>query len=59
LARRRAGHELAECDQVGEAGFRQPAAAFDELGAKVADMGDRAAEGCAAEAEEDQEDIPR
>ena len=43
----------------GEANFGHPAAAFDELGAEVADMGNRAAKRGAAEAEEDQEDIPR
>jgi hypothetical protein len=59
LARRRAWHELAERDEVGEANFGHPAAAFDELGAEVADMGNRAAKRGAAEAEEDQEDIPR
>jgi hypothetical protein len=59
LARRWARHELAECHKVGEAGFRDPAAALDELRTEIPDMGNRAAERCAAEAEKDQKDIPR
>ncbi len=57
LARCGAGHELAECDEIGETAFGYPAAAFDELRTEIADMRDRATERGAAEAKENAEDF--
>src|SRR4029077_8532397 len=58
LARRRPRHELTERHGIGEAGFGQPAAAFDELGAEIANMRDWTAERGAAEAQESQKHFP-
>ena len=44
LARRRAGQELAQRDEVGIGALVEPAPALDELGAEVAEMRDRPAE---------------
>ena len=51
------GHELAERHEIGEIPIGHPAAAFDELGAEIADMRDWPAERSAAEAEENQKDF--
>ena len=53
LAARRAGQELAERDEVDVGAFVEPAPPLDELGAKIADMRDRAAKAGESKAEED------
>lgn len=58
LARGRAGKELAQRDQVGVGAVVHPASAFHDLGAEVAQVRDRSAEGGDAEPEEDAEHLP-
>ena len=55
LAGGRSRQELAEADDGGIFVVTRPAAAFDELAAKIADMRHRAAETGQAQAQEDQE----
>jgi hypothetical protein len=50
------GRELAERDEIGEGGLVEPAKPGDEALAKIADMGDRPAEGGEAEPQELGED---
>src|SRR6516225_7708809 len=57
LARRRSGQELAERDQIGVALVVEPAAAVDELFAKIAEMRHRPAEGGQPEPQERGEDF--
>ena len=53
-----AGKELAEGDEVAVFAVVEPAAAFYELGAEVAEVCDRPAEGGCAEFQEDSEHLP-
>jgi hypothetical protein len=57
LARGRPGQELAERDQIGVALVVEPAAAVDELFAKIAEMRDRSAEGGQPEPKERGQDF--
>src|SRR5262249_25160383 len=52
LARRRPGQELAQRDEVGVGGLLKPGTARDDLGAEIAEVGDRPAERREPELEE-------
>jgi len=52
-----AGKKLRQRDQLGESALANPPALRDELGAEIADVGDRPAEGSQAELEEGEEDV--
>ncbi|MCY1392164.1 hypothetical protein D9M71_70260 [compost metagenome] len=58
LAAGRAGEELAERDQFDVIALAQPSAPAHELVAEQREMGDRPAERNAAQAQEDEEDLP-
>ena len=57
LARRRAGQQIRDCDELGELLLVDPAPLLDVDPAKEADVGDRPAEGRQAETECDREDL--
>ena len=58
LAAGGARQKLAERDQIAIGLFIEPFPVFDELGAKIADMGDRPAEAGQPEPQEDEKDRP-
>ncbi len=57
LARRRAGEKLRQRDEIDVGAFAEPPPALDELGAKIAEMGDRPAERGEAKPEESKKDL--
>ena len=59
LAAGRPGHRLRESNEFPICSLSEPAAAFDELRAKVAEVCDRPAKGGAAEAEKDEQHLQR
>ena len=57
LTARRAGQELAQCDEIGIGLFVEPATARDKLVAEISDMRDRPAEAGQTKLEKDEQNV--